>query len=93
MTSPRTYRDAYTPLQIIEHFEDNMDAYDSSLVIPLLTHIADSQIGLNIQLSDNSIWEVMLTNPAKLSRPILKNEKGEILYLSHQPELKVVKNL
>lgn len=93
MTSPRTYRNAYTPLQIVEHFEDNMDAYDTSLVIPLLTHIADSQIGMQIQLSDDSIWEVMLTNPSKLSRPILKNEKGEILYLSDHPQLKVVKNL
>lgn len=92
MASPRTYRNAFTPLQIIEFFENNMSIYDTSLVIPLLTHIADSQIGMKIMLSDDTVWEVMLTNPGKLSRPVLKNEEGNILYLSECPNLKVIKN-
>lgn len=93
MASPRSYRNAFTPLQIVAHFEQHIDEYDASIVIPLITHIADSQVGMQVQLSDDSVWNVFIINPANLSRPILKDANERLLNLAEYPELSIVKNL
>lgn len=93
MASPRSYRNAMTPMQIIGNFEKNMEKYDVELLMPLLKRIADAQIGTTVQLDDDSVWEVMIIHPTKFSRPILRNDKSEILDLSQNPQFKIVKNL
>lgn len=93
MASPRVYRPAFTPLQILGNFELNLDKYDIELLMPLMKRIADAQIGTQVQLSDNSVWEVFLIQPNKLSRPILRNQEDQILNLNMHPELKIVKNV
>lgn len=93
MASPRAYRNAFTPLQILENFEKSMEKFDVELLMPLMKRIADAQIGTTVQLSDNSVWEVLIIHPNKFSRPILKNEKNEFLDLLACPALSIVKNL
>lgn len=93
MASPRTYRNAFTPLQILGTFEKSMEQYDVELLLPIMRHIADSQIGTTVQLSDDSIWEVLILNPNKFSRPILRNTKNEILDLQSRKDLEIVKNV
>lgn len=93
MASPRSYRLAQTPLQILYDFEKNMPQYDIELLIPLMKRIADAQIGTRVQLNDDSIWEVMIIHPNHYSRPILRNESNEIIDLMKQPELFIIKNL
>lgn len=91
MASPRSYRSALTPLQILGHFELNMDKYDSSLLLPLMKRIADAQIGTTVELSDGTLWEVFIINPTKLSRPILKNADSQVLDLTQSPQLEIAK--
>ena len=93
MASPRTYRNALTPLQILGNFEKDMLKFDSELLIPLMKRIADAQIGSTVQLNDESVWEVFVIHPGKLSRPILKNENNQILDLMENPQLEIMKNL
>lgn len=93
MASPRSYRSAFTPLQILGNFESNLFKYDMELLIPLMKHIGDAQIGTMVQLNDGSAWEVFIINPSSYARPLLKNEKDEFLNLTDHPELKIVKNL
>ena len=93
MASPRTYRNALTPLQILGNFEKDIQKYDSELLIPLMKRIADAQIGSTVQLNDESVWEVFVIHPGKLSRPILKDENSKILDLMENPQLEIVKNL
>lgn len=93
MASPRSYRDALTPLQILEIFERSMDKYDVELLMPLMKRIADAQIGTMVRLNDDSIWEVLIIHPNKFSRPILKNENSQLLDLMEQPEYEIVKNV
>lgn len=89
MTSPRYYRQSLTPFQVIANFEDaGVAVYDMELLRPILKRIADSQIGLTVKLSDDSIWEVLVINSACLSRPILKRG-DELLDLSHS-NLKII---
>ena len=91
MASPRSYRSAITPLQIMEHFEKNLEKYDTELLLPLMKRISDAQIGTSVQLTDDSIWVVFIIHPTKMARPILKNEDGQILDLNTRPDLSIVK--
>lgn len=91
MASPRSYRTAMTPLQIVSNFEENMSRFDIELLITVMNKIAAAQIGTRIQLNNEQIWEVLIIHRDKLSRPILKNDNNEILNLLDHPELQIVK--
>lgn len=93
MASPRSYRSAFTPLQILGNFEGNLFKYDMELLIPLMKHIGDAQIGSTVQLNDDSVWEVFIINTTTYARPLLKNEQNDFLNLADHPELKIVRNL
>ncbi len=87
MASPRSYRSAFTPLYILADFEKRMDQFDTELLLPIMKRIADAQIGSTVTLNDDSKWEVMIIHPTKFSRPLLRNDKDEILDLMQHPEL------
>jgi HD-GYP domain-containing protein (c-di-GMP phosphodiesterase class II) len=93
MASPRTYREAFTPLQILSSFENSMEKYDVELLVPLMKKIADSQIGTTVQLNDGTIWEVLIIHPTSYGRPVLKNDKNEFLDLSMHHEKNILKNV
>lgn len=87
MAAPRSYRSAFTPLRILANFEENMSKYDTELLIPIMKRIADAQIGTKVRLNDDTEWEVLIIHPGKFSRPLLRNDKNEILNLIEHPEL------
>ena len=93
MASPRSYRSAFTPLQILGILEQSMEKFDTKLLMPLMKHIADAQLGTKVVLNNDTEWEVLVLNPHKLSRPILKNDKNEILDLLKYPDLEIIKNI
>lgn len=93
MASPRSYRSAMTPLQILAFFEKNMEKFDTEILLPLMKRIGDAQIGTSVQLNDGSVWNVFIIHPNYISRPILKNENSEILDLMTRPDLEIVKNV
>lgn len=93
MASPRAYRNALTPLQILDNFMATREKYDAELLLPLMKRISDAQIGTSVQLSDESNWEVFMINPNKYSRPVLKNSDSQVLNLLDHPELEIVKNV
>ena len=90
MTSPRTYRASKNPFQVIAIFEkDGFLKYDESILKPILFHIASTQIGYTVRLSDDTEATVMLINEKAISRPICKQESGEIIDLSAKPDLSI----
>ncbi len=91
MASPRSFRNAFTPLQIVGNFEKSLDKYDVSLLMPLIERISQAQIGSRVQLNDDSIWEVMVIHKHPYSRPMLRNEDNVILNLAENPQLEIVK--
>lgn len=96
MTSPRAYRQSMTPLKVVERFEKTgMLQYDYDILRPIITRIADSQIGLTVKLNDDSFWEIFLMNQLCLSRPVLrrydeKNDEFEFLDLWKRPDLEIM---
>ena len=91
MASPRSYRSAFTPLQILGNLQSDMSKFDIELLMPLMQRIADSQIGTRVQTSDKHIWEVLIINSNQYARPIMKNDNNEILNLLEHPELEITK--
>lgn len=91
MTSARTYRAALNPYQVIASFEENgLERYDESIIYPILTHIASDQLGRTVHLSNDITGIVMVNNPNKLSRPMVKDESDKVYDLSTLPDLSIV---
>lgn len=91
MASPRSYRAALTPLQILGNLQSDLSKFDVELLMPIMKRIADVQIGTRVQTSDNRIWEVLIINSNQYARPIMKNDQNEILNLLEHPELEIIK--
>lgn len=90
MTSIRTYRQALHPFQIIENFErDGYEKYDKEILQPILYHIAATQLGFMVRLSNDEEARVMNINKDNLSRPLLQRENGSLIDLSSKPELTI----
>ncbi len=88
MTSARTYRSSLIPFQVIENFEKTERFYSSLILRQILLHIANTQLGLTVRLSDQSLAEVILINSQKLSRPLVKCG-DDVLDLSQYPDIKI----
>ncbi len=89
MTSARVYRQSLIPFQVIENFEKTERYYDTLCLKQILSHIASSQLGLTVRLSDDTLAEVILINSLKLSRPLVKRE-NDLIDLSKIPDLNIV---
>ncbi len=89
MTSARTYRQSLVPFQVIENFERNERFYPSIILRNILLHIANSQVGLTVRLSDDRLAEVILINQRNLSRPLVKCG-DEVIDLVKFPDVKIV---
>lgn len=90
MTSARTYRQSLNPFQVIANFEKSgFDKYDASIIRPILSHIAHTQIGFSVRLTDDTEAEIASINEKYLSRPVLRSKSGEQIDLSVLPELDI----
>ncbi len=91
MTSPRTYRQKLNPFQIIANYEnEGFVKYDFAAIKAILSHIANSQLGFNVQLSNGQIGEVILINEKALSRPLIKMNDNTLLDLSANKQLSII---
>ena len=91
MTSARTYRQSLNPFEVIANFErDGYVKYDEAILRPILSHIAATQLGFCVRLSDDTKADVIKINEANLTRPLLRTEDGREIDLSTEPELRIV---
>lgn len=91
MTSSRTYRQSLNPFQVIENFErEGYDKFEQAILEPILYHIAASQLGFTIRLSDDTEAKITNLNKDNLSRPLLQREDGSYIDLSAKPELTIM---
>ena len=89
MTSARTYRQSKTPFEVVEIFEKDAFKYDIELLRPILSHIANHMVGLNVRLSNDQIAEVILINQNKMGRPVVRTTSGEIIHLAHKKGISI----
>ena len=89
MTSARSYRKTLIPLQVVANFEESSDKYSPILLKPILTHIANSQMGMTVRLSDGSTAEIILINQLRLSRPLVKCGDNNLIDLAKRTDLSI----
>lgn len=90
MTSARTYRQPLNPFQVIENFErDGYEKFERAILTPILYHIAATQLGFTVRLSDDTEAKIMNLNKDALARPLLQQEEGTLIDLSSKPELTI----
>ncbi len=92
MTSPRSYRQKLNPFQIIANYEkEGFIKYDIGAIKSILSHVAASQMGFNVQLSNGALGEVILINEKALSRPLIKlNADNSLIDLSNNKDLSII---
>ena len=91
MTSPRSYRQKLNPFQIIANYEtEGFVKYDYVALKSILSHIAGSQLGFNVQLNNGAVGEVILINEKALSRPLIKMTDNTLVDLSSAKQLSIV---
>lgn len=90
MTSARAYRQSLHPFQIIANFEKaGFIIYEETILRPILSHIAGTQMGHTVRLNDSRQAEIILINQRHLSSPMLRMENGTIIDLSAEPKLSI----
>jgi HD-GYP domain-containing protein (c-di-GMP phosphodiesterase class II) len=90
MTSARTYRQSLNPFQVIANFErDGYVKYEESILRPILTHIATTQLGFTVRLDNDKEAQIMQINEKYLSRPLLKSG-DKIINLAEEPDLNII---
>lgn len=90
MTSARTYRQPLNPFQVIENFErEGYEKYEKDILQPILYHLAGTQLGFKVLLSNDEEAKIKAINKDNLSRPLLEREGGGLLNLADRPELTI----
>lgn len=89
MTSARTYRPSLNPFQVIENFEKmGFDKFSYYIVKAIMEHIAKTQLGETVRLSNDVVGDVILINDNWLSRPLIKNG-NTVIDLSKEVDIKI----
>lgn len=90
MTSARTYRVSLNPFQVIANFEwEGYAKYDEALLSPILSHIAATQLGFNVRLTNDVEAQIIQINQEHLTRPLLKTNDDIEIDLTKEPELEI----
>lgn len=90
MTSARTYRQSLNPFQVIANFErSGYDKYDETILKPILSRIAATQLGFKVRLNNDVEAEIVRINEDRLTKPVLKSGDKEI-DLSKETDLDIV---
>lgn len=90
MTRVRVYRMPLNPFQVIANFEkDGTGRYDMSVLTPIMKHVASTQLGFEVVLSNGMHGTIILLNEKKLSRPLIKNTNDEIVDLMVRTDLEI----
>lgn len=90
MTSARTYRQQLNPFQVIENFErEGYDKFEKAILQPILYHLAATQLGFTVRLSNDEEAKIKAINKDNLSKPLLERTDGSLFNLAASPDLSI----
>lgn len=93
MTARRSYRKEICSFDVIAEFENSgYQKYDTSLLLPFLTSIAQSHINNKVRLSNSLTATIVMINQHKLSKPVV-NIEGTFIDLSKEKDLTIIELL
>jgi len=84
MCSKRSYKDKRCPFSVMRKLEVELIGHvDTELLLIFLKNIAQNYVGVWAKLTDGRNAEIMVINPANISRPIVRLENGEVISLTN----------
>ena len=90
MTARRAYRKEICSFDVISEFENSgYQKYDTSLLLPFLTSIAQSHINNRVRLSNSLVGTIVMINQHKLSKPVV-NVDGTFIDLSKEKDISIL---
>ena len=93
MTARRNYRKEICSFDVLADFEDGgYQKYDTTLLLPFITGIAQSHINAKVRLSNSLIGTIVMINQHALARPVV-NVDGTFLDLYKNKDLTIVELL
>ena len=93
MTARRSYRKEICSFDVIADFEDGgYQKYETTLLLPFLTSIAQSHINSQVRFSNSLIGTIVMLNQHKLSKPMV-NVDGNFLDLSKEKNIRIIEVL
>ena len=88
MTSPRIYRSAMCPFDVIATYErEGLQKYDARCITRFLRKIADSYINCDVMMNNGQVVRIINTNENRLTRPMVQTADKKIIKLDDHPEL------
>lgn len=90
MTAARVYRGPQCPFKVISIFEEEgLQKYDPQFILTFLERIVASYMNNSVRLSDGRVGEVIMINPQKLSRPVIRISDTEYVDLYKETSLSI----
>lgn len=94
MTSPRVYRKALCPFEVIRMFEaDGLTLFDPAFLLPFMENITQSYVGNMVKLDNGMTGEIIFINKLAYSKPMIKMNDGSYMDLSKTPNRSIVEIL
>lgn len=93
MTSPRVYRGALPPFDVLQLYEDEgMYRFDAGYVMTFVQHVAETYLNARVRLSDGREGQIVYINRQNVARPTIQCN-GELVDLVKNANLKIVQML
>ncbi len=88
MTSPRTYRKAKCPFEVMRLFEtEGLTHFDPKYLMVFMENITQSYMGTRVRLNDGTVGTIVYINKLCYSRPLIQVSNGNYVDLSKQKDL------
>ncbi len=88
MTSPRAYRKAKCPFEVMRMFEsEGLSHFDPKYLMVFMENITQSYMGTHVRLNDGTVGTIVYINKLCYSKPLIQTSDGDYIDLSKQNRL------
>jgi len=89
MTSPRSYRRALCPFEVVSLFQsEGLRLYDTKYLMTFMEGLIDTFLYSTVRLSGGQIGEIVMINKSDLARPVVKVDDNYInLFYEHDKKI------
>ena len=90
MTSPRTYRKAKCPFDVMKLFEtEGLTIFDPKFLMVFMDNITQSYMGTKVRLNNGKIGTIVFISKLSYSRPMIEISPNEYIDLTKEKNLSI----
>ena len=89
MTADRCYRKGMTPFAALGQMKKDTNQYNQDFLSVFIQHVADSFVGIGVELSNGARGIVRIVNVTDVDRPVVSLDDFTLLDLRQEPGLSI----